>query len=1848
MRKTTGITLKIFALTVLLMCVFAVSAAADTAVPGLNIFTGTLDAFDFEGDVSSVCFNREETTDENGNTLNAVVTRATDSSETNKAAAVEGMGTKAYMYFNTDFPVIDVNRPMILSYDYIVGIDGNQVRVLVNYPDKITNLEKASFVIHYYNTAQTTEVWRNHSKTVKGADVCNAGATYYEGGYDISSMKWCNYSGNAQVSYFDNISCIPYYKITYDLNGGTGDNTANEYFYVDEGESYTFANTGAGIERANHMFMGWALSADATEEDVVTSVVATPGYDVTLYAVWKRLPSVLPGCNVYTGTESVLDFESELSGVSLYDGAVVETKAKGTDTDNKALAFKAQCAYLALDTYPEIEGARPLKINFDYIYNGQTRLAVNCLPKSALNSADLFYLFSNTSHQTAWKSYSATRQADAEGNTGSGVYTYYKTANDTMSAFYIYSFSAVTEEQPTYIDNLSIVPYYKVSFNLCGGKGVAEPEYFLADAGSKYTVLNNGEGITRRGFIFKGWATKKGASAEDVVTDVTVTLGEDITLYAVWEKDESYECPILPGLNLFTDTAEPFDFEGDNSIVLYTGAEGYTENTVLKKETNTNSDNMAVCVAPRKAVYFDIPMPVIEMERPIQIKADYIYNGQLRFLINNSNSPETHVLHLIHQGSVSTNWKSFNVSKSSKEPYTYSNGVTYYNGGQDISSVYFYNYSSTNVNYYDNLSVIPFYKITYDLNGGSGAADAEYFLVDEGQSYTLLETGSTIFRNGYAFCGWATTADATQEDVITSVVAVPGEDIKLYAVWTEDETVQNKYYVELYDDGERVNEYIVNEGNFVTLPYDRYTDDAFLLGWQTEDGTMLTVKFAPDSDVKLYAKWQPKDTQPGVNVFKNHDFEDTDNILVRPSNGVLTVVTEQDGNNVLKYQRNSDYASIQHHITWDPGRKYLIEYKVKLPVEAYSNYNPIYGDTNHNEGIKVVADTWTTHTKEYTFPADTEESIYTAKNSDAISLYANPLTGAEENVVYYDDVKVIPYYKVTYDATGGTGAPETEYFLDSYTVNTDTVPTREGYEFLGWALKNGSINCVTEITGTPGSDITLYASWENISALDAIKYDYASTEGGIANGVITITLNDETASYTTAEILLANNDGVLEDYTPFGTVTFADGTATYTVTGNRAFPAEATRLAVKFMADDLSDLYYWYTIPEEHRLTVADEPLFSFYAASDFHLGGTSYTKDYWPTITVNRSNAIKDIFSSEADFFFVNGDVIDHGMTAYANVLSSYINDVIINPEYNPNGIPMFLINGNHEYHNTDHSTGGTDVDDVHGVFFDHIAYLKQQYPDIEINCDEENMWYTVDVMGAKFIYLSSPEVSQDHTTVSYAYSDKQLKFLEEELYNGEKSNETIFVVSHVPMNKMFLKDDSGTYGSGVTAANTALVMEILEDHPNVVWFSGHTHSDLSVDKAHYTIVGDMTTTPTFINEGAIAHTGAWNGEGDDGTTYKKTFGTSVYVEVYEDKIVARGRKFVEDSVYFGHGVYVIDRPDSDKTVADVAISGEIKDGATLTALVDGKVPSADDNYTYSWIVGGNVVGTDSTFTLDYDKSYSEQKIILRVTDSNGCYASCISDDRVEALDIAYIECEIGNMENDTESYVAEFESEIKHCIIIAAAYDKDGNMLMTDVVTPEHVFVDKVVTAKVEKSLGADYVRFYALSDETFGPLCKDALSEGNMITNGDAEDTENTAVFISENATLTIVDDAEMGNVWKAQSAGGKHWVYFRQNVTYVPGATYTARAKVKLLGTTSDSAMSSNVYFNTVYIDADGKADHAPYYVSGSTDGWVSLEYTFTIPEDTTDRSRDQLAIYCNPYNELGVSYLIDDVELHRIK
>ena len=128
-----------------------------------------------------------------------------------------------------------------------------------------------------------------------------------------------------------------------------------------------------------------------------------------------------------------------------------------------------------------------------------------------------------------------------------------------------------------------------------------------------------------------------------------------------------------------------------------------------------------------------------------------------------------------------------------------------------------------------------------------------------------------------------------------------------------------------------------------------------------------------------------------------------------------------------------------------------------------------------------------------------------AEKTGKFRIYAN----SGDNNWY---VTFVPYFRLTYDANSGTGAPSASDYVCCEGNNaartiaiSATEPTRDGYRFIGWATtaERAAAGTVDYKYGTASNEVvltrslTLFAVWKQ---LYAVTYAYAGGSGSCAGG----------------------------------------------------------------------------------------------------------------------------------------------------------------------------------------------------------------------------------------------------------------------------------------------------------------------------------------------------------------------------------------------------------------------------------------------------------------------------------------------------------------------------------------------------------------------------------------------------------------------------------------------------------------------------------------------------------------------------------------------------------------------------
>ncbi|TCP55439.1 calcineurin-like phosphoesterase family protein [Tumebacillus sp. BK434] len=280
-----------------------------------------------------------------------------------------------------------------------------------------------------------------------------------------------------------------------------------------------------------------------------------------------------------------------------------------------------------------------------------------------------------------------------------------------------------------------------------------------------------------------------------------------------------------------------------------------------------------------------------------------------------------------------------------------------------------------------------------------------------------------------------------------------------------------------------------------------------------------------------------------------------------------------------------------------------------------------------------------------------------------------------------------------------------------------------------------------------------------------------------------------------------------------------------------------------------------------------EEPLLQFAVFSDVHVMA-EWSIDHYKS-TFKFTHALRDIAPLKPDFLVINGD-LSNGRPKDLELVRKLL-------KANGN-FKLYPTMGNHEYYYQWEMPDWND-DRAKAVFRKTFGLGKLYYDHVE--------------QGAHFIHLSPEQYMAKQKEIGEAawLSDEQLRWFEKTLLGSKAPT---FVFLHQPLDRTVGKTDRG-----ISAVQTRQLLAIAQKHPQVVWFSGHSHVSI--------------TAPTeFLRQDNITFVGL-------GSVYQPIVGMSAdhfksesrFVELYRDRIVIRDRLHHKNS--FG-AAYTI--PISDKSL--------------------------------------------------------------------------------------------------------------------------------------------------------------------------------------------------------------------------------------------------------------------------------------------------------------------------------------------
>jgi 3',5'-cyclic AMP phosphodiesterase CpdA len=295
----------------------------------------------------------------------------------------------------------------------------------------------------------------------------------------------------------------------------------------------------------------------------------------------------------------------------------------------------------------------------------------------------------------------------------------------------------------------------------------------------------------------------------------------------------------------------------------------------------------------------------------------------------------------------------------------------------------------------------------------------------------------------------------------------------------------------------------------------------------------------------------------------------------------------------------------------------------------------------------------------------------------------------------------------------------------------------------------------------------------------------------------------------------------------------------------------------KFLAFILA-LFIYSPANEIASYTVSQEDVeIAFTVLSDVHVEGNN--KDKFELF----GEGIRDINSADRnDALIFLGD---NTMNNQVIELSAFFG--ILN-KYNQIG-NILMVTGNHDLCPSNYNVG--DYEDLRDRFFDYKnSYIKSQYDD--------SVYYSYNMNNYKFIVLGS----ESDAGVQENISDKQFKWLENELKNAEEHGKPIFIFNHYPLNHTW----EDVWTEGHIGEDSEKLHEIMKNSKNrIVYFSGHLHMGLYDNQVSY------------INEDNITYISvpAFGADNNVGDAHIQDNGMGLYAEVYENEVLIRVRNFAE-----------------------------------------------------------------------------------------------------------------------------------------------------------------------------------------------------------------------------------------------------------------------------------------------------------------------------------------------------------------
>lgn len=279
--------------------------------------------------------------------------------------------------------------------------------------------------------------------------------------------------------------------------------------------------------------------------------------------------------------------------------------------------------------------------------------------------------------------------------------------------------------------------------------------------------------------------------------------------------------------------------------------------------------------------------------------------------------------------------------------------------------------------------------------------------------------------------------------------------------------------------------------------------------------------------------------------------------------------------------------------------------------------------------------------------------------------------------------------------------------------------------------------------------------------------------------------------------------------------------------------------------------------------SASDGALMSFFLLSDLHINsGVSYPSEHLK----QALDEVTKTFAGKVDAVVFGGDVTESATEKDYKELRSVLSKYKLPPVY--------ANMGNHDYYNVYIDKNGNwstetfpngKTDEQSKKAFCDFFQLEKPYHDTKIK-------------GVPIILMSQEIYQQTRKEVGEGawYSDEQLEWLRAKLAENPKDR-PVFVMIHQPL------PAQGQDGGSHRVIPARKFREILKPYPNAFVFSGHSHQDFQNGTPHY-----VKETFHWFHNSSVGRVLNAKYQHE-----RKDAAQGFYIQIYQDRVVLRGREF-------------------------------------------------------------------------------------------------------------------------------------------------------------------------------------------------------------------------------------------------------------------------------------------------------------------------------------------------------------------